>query len=106
MSSPPSSGKSPRSPGIAYPNNPTGNLFSREAILRIVAAAPGLVAIDEAYYAFSGGVSMLDQVGLHPNLLLVRTVSKLGLAGLRIGLGIAGIPNGRASWTSFACPTT
>jgi len=73
---------------IAYPNNPTGNLFSREAILRIVAASPGLVVVDEAYYAFSGGASLLAEVGRHPNLLLVRTVSKLGLAGLRLGLAI------------------
>jgi histidinol-phosphate aminotransferase len=73
---------------IAYPNNPTGNLFPRDAILRIVAAAPGLVVVDEAYYAFSGGATLLDEVGRHPNLLLVRTVSKLGLAGLRLGLAI------------------
>jgi len=74
---------------IAYPNNPTGNLFPREAILRIVASAPGLVVVDEAYYAFSGGATLLDEVGRHPNLVLVRTVSKLGLAGLRLGLAIA-----------------
>ena len=73
---------------IAYPNNPTGNLFPREAILRIVAASPGLIAVDEAYYAFSGGASMLSEVGKHPNLIVVRTVSKLGLAGLRLGLAI------------------
>src|SRR5258707_139011 len=73
---------------IAYPNNPTGNLFPRDAILRVVAASPGLVAVDEAYYAFSGGATLLDEVGRHPNLLLVRTVSKLGLAGLRVGLAI------------------
>ena len=73
---------------IAYPNNPTGNLFPREAILRIVAASPGLVAVDEAYYAFSGGASLLSEVGKHPNLLVVRTVSKLGLAGLRLGVAI------------------
>jgi histidinol-phosphate aminotransferase len=73
---------------IAYPNNPTGNLFPREAILRVVAASPGLVAIDEAYYPFSGGATLLDQLGHHPNLLLVRTVSKLGLAGLRVGVAI------------------
>ena len=79
---------------IAYPNNPTGNLFPRESILRIVAASPGLVAIDEAYYAFSGGASLLDEMGKHPNVLLVRTVSKLGLAGLRVGLAIA-----RPEWT-------
>jgi histidinol-phosphate aminotransferase len=79
---------------IAYPNNPTGNLFPREAILRLVAASPGLVAVVEAYYAFSGGATLLDEVGRHPNLLLVRTVSKLGLAGLRVGLAI-----GAPEWT-------
>ena len=80
---------------IAYPNNPTGNLFAREAILRVIEAAPGLVGIDEAYYAFSGGASLLDEVARHPNVVLVRTVSKLGLAGLRVGVGIA--PRG---WTA------
>jgi len=73
---------------IAYPNNPTGNLFPREAILRLVQASPGLVVVDEAYHAFSGDATLLDEVGRHPNLLLVRTVSKLGLAGLRLGLAI------------------
>jgi histidinol-phosphate aminotransferase len=73
---------------LAYPNNPTGNLFPREAILRIAAASPGLVVVDEAYYPFAGGASLLDAVGKHPNLLLVRTVSKLGLAGLRLGLAV------------------
>lgn len=78
---------------LAYPNNPTGNLFSREAILRIVAATPGLVVVDEAYYAFSGGATLLDEVGRHPNLVVVRTVSKLGLAGLRVGIAA-----GPAEW--------
>jgi histidinol-phosphate aminotransferase len=78
---------------LAYPNNPTGNLFPREAILRAVAASPGLVAVDEAYYPFSGGASLLDEVGRHPNLVLVRTVSKLGLAGLRLGFSV-----GPAAW--------
>ncbi len=78
---------------LAYPNNPTGNLFAREAILDIVAAAPGLVVVDEAYYAFSSGATLLDEVGRHPNLVLVRTVSKLGLAGLRVGLAI-----GKRAW--------
>jgi histidinol-phosphate aminotransferase len=80
--------ESPAITWLAYPNNPTGNLFPREAILRIVAASPGLVVVDEAYYPFSGGASLLDEVGRHPNLVLVRTVSKLGLAGLRVGLAI------------------
>jgi histidinol-phosphate aminotransferase len=73
---------------IAYPNNPTGNLFPREAILRAIDASPGLVVVDEAYYPFSGGATLLDEVGRHPNLVLVRTVSKLGLAGLRLGVAI------------------
>src|SRR5258706_12219545 len=73
---------------IAYPNNPTGNLFPREAILAAVRASPGVVAGAEADYAFSGGASLLDEVGRHPNLLLVRTVSKLRLARLRARLAI------------------
>jgi histidinol-phosphate aminotransferase len=73
---------------LAYPNNPTGNLFPREVILRIVAASAGLVVVDEAYYPFSAGATLLDEVGRHPNLVLVRTVSKLGLAGLRLGVAI------------------
>lgn len=78
---------------LAYPNNPTGNLFEREAILEIVAASPGLVVVDEAYYPYAGGATMMDEVGRHPNLVLVRTVSKLGLAGLRLGLA-----TGPADW--------
>ena len=78
---------------LAYPNNPTGNLFPREAILRAVAASPGLVVVDEAYFPFSGGATLRDEVGRHPNLVLVRTVSKLGLAGLRLGLAA-----GPADW--------
>ena len=78
---------------LAYPNNPTGNLFPRDALLRIVAAAPGLVVVDEAYYPFSGGATLLDEVGRHPNLVLLRTVSKLGLAGLRLGVAV-----GPAGW--------
>ena len=71
---------------LAYPNNPTGNLFPVEALLRVVRAAPGLVVVDEAYFPFSGGATLRPEVGRHPNLVLVRTVSKLGLAGLRLGL--------------------
>jgi len=77
---------------IAYPNNPTGNLFPREAILRAVAASPGLVVVDEAYFPFAGGATLLDEIGRHPNLLLMRTVSKLGLAGLRLGFAVAPRP--------------
>ena len=70
---------------LAYPNNPTGNAFDRGAIERIIHATPGLVVVDEAYHAFAGGLSFLDDVPRHDNLLVMRTVSKLGLAGLRLG---------------------
>jgi histidinol-phosphate aminotransferase len=70
---------------IAYPNNPTGNLFDAGLIERVVEAAPGLVVIDEAYHGFSGR-SFLPELSRRPNLLVMRTLSKLGLAGLRLGV--------------------
>jgi histidinol-phosphate aminotransferase len=70
---------------IAYPNNPTGNLFDADAIERVLAAAPGIVVIDEAYHAFAGS-SWLPVLAERPNLLVMRTLSKSGLAGLRLGL--------------------
>ena len=70
---------------LAYPNNPTGNLFDKKDILKIIEATPGIVVIDEAYHAFADA-SMIDELANYPNLLLMRTLSKLGLAGLRLGL--------------------
>jgi histidinol-phosphate aminotransferase len=72
---------------IAYPNNPTGNLFARADIEAILSAAPGLVVVDEAYYAFSDA-SFLPEIARYPNLLLIRTVSKVGMAGLRLGYAV------------------
>ena len=70
---------------IAYPNNPSGNLFDADVVARIIDAAPGLVVVDEAYHAFAGRTFM-PRLGEFPNLLVMRTLSKLGLAGLRLGL--------------------
>ena len=70
---------------LAYPNNPTGNLFDAGALERVLDAAPGLVVIDEAYAPFTDA-SFLPRLGEWPNLVVMRTVSKLGLAGLRLGL--------------------
>jgi histidinol-phosphate aminotransferase len=70
---------------IAYPNNPSGNLFDAGVVTRIINAAPGIVVIDEAYHAFAGRTFM-PRLAEFPNLLVMRTVSKLGLAGLRLGL--------------------
>lgn len=75
---------------IAYPNNPTGTLFDLEAMMRVVNAAPGLVVVDEAYHAFAGS-SFMGELPRHRNLLVMRTLSKLGLAGLRLGF-VAGAP--------------
>jgi histidinol-phosphate aminotransferase len=70
---------------LAYPNNPTGNLFDTDAVQQIIEASPGLVVLDEAYHAFAGS-SFMDQLSRYDNLLVMRTVSKMGLAGLRLGL--------------------
>ena len=70
---------------LAWPNNPTGNLFVREDVRRVIEQAPGLVVLDEAYHAFAGD-SFMDQLGKHDNLLVMRTLSKQGLAGLRLGM--------------------
>lgn len=69
---------------IAYPNNPTGNAFPIADIERIVRAAPGLVVIDEAYQPFAGATFM-PRLAEFENLVVLRTVSKIGLAGLRLG---------------------
>lgn len=69
---------------LAYPNNPTANSFDREQIFQIIKAAPGLVVIDEAYAPFAAD-TMMEEVLKHDNLLLMRTLSKFGLAGCRLG---------------------
>lgn len=69
---------------LAYPNNPTANLWDDAVIERIVQAAPGLVVIDEAYQPFSSR-SYIDRLGRQPHVLLMRTLSKFGLAGVRLG---------------------
>ncbi len=69
---------------VANPNNPTGNLFARAALETIVREAEGLVVIDEAYFAFTEE-SFMDRLADFDNLLVLRTLSKLGLAGLRLG---------------------
>jgi histidinol-phosphate aminotransferase len=70
---------------LAYPNNPTGNLFDRDAVEAIIAKSPGLVVVDEAYAPFTDH-SFMPELATPGNLLVLRTLSKLGLAGLRLGL--------------------
>jgi histidinol-phosphate aminotransferase len=69
---------------LAYPNNPTANLWSDAAIETIIEAAPGLVVIDEAYQPFSSR-SWGGRIAGYEHVLLMRTLSKFGLAGVRIG---------------------
>ena len=73
---------------LAWPNNPTGNCFGRDQIDAVLAAAPGVVVVDEAYFAFCGD-SYLPDLPDHGNLVVLRTLSKSGLAGLRLGMLMA-----------------
>jgi histidinol-phosphate aminotransferase len=69
---------------IAYPNNPTANLWDDGVIDKIIEAAPGLVVMDEAYQPFSSR-SFGGRAAGHDHVLVMRTMSKFGLAGVRIG---------------------
>ncbi len=70
---------------LAYPNNPTGNLFDAQDVEELVSETEGLVIVDEAYHPFCER-SFIDRVPDYDNLLVLRTFSKLGLAGLRLGV--------------------
>lgn len=77
---------------IAYPNNPTANLWDDAVIDQVIQAVagnadaghPGLVILDEAYQPFASK-SFLGRLAQHPHVLLMRTLSKFGLAGVRLG---------------------
>ena len=76
---------------LACPNNPTGNAFATHDIESIIETSRGIVVIDEAYAPFIDSTFM-SRLGEYPNVLVMRTVSKLGLAGVRLGL-LAGPPD-------------
>ena len=69
---------------IAYPNNPTGNLWQRDNVQAIIEHSQGLVVVDEAYGPFAKD-SFAEDLAKYDNMLLLRTASKLGLAGVRFG---------------------
>jgi histidinol-phosphate aminotransferase len=69
---------------IAYPNNPTGVLYAEDDIVSILNEAPGLVVLDEAYHVFARK-TLMPRLVQFSNLVVMRTVSKLGLAGIRLG---------------------
>jgi histidinol-phosphate aminotransferase len=75
----------PRITFIANPNNPTANCFASESLRQLIEAVPGTIVIDEAYHEFSGQ-TVIPLLHTHPHLLIFRTLSKVGMAGLRVGV--------------------
>jgi histidinol-phosphate aminotransferase len=70
---------------IAYPNNPSANCYNEKEIEEVISIAPGMVVLDEAYHPFAQK-SFMHRLSEFDHLLVMRTVSKMGLAGLRLGL--------------------
>lgn len=74
---------------LCSPNNPTGNLLSKESIELILKSFPGIVVIDEAYIDFSSELSWISQLENHRNLVVLQTLSKAwGMAGIRVGVAM------------------
>jgi len=71
---------------LAYPNNPTGNLYDEADMVAIIEALGenGIAVVDEAYQPFAR-TSFMNKLPTYPNLVVMRTLSKLGLAGIRLG---------------------
>ena len=75
---------------LCSPNNPTGNSFPREAILRLVDEFGGMVVVDEAYIDFAEAESLRSEIATRSNLIVLQTMSKAwAMAGLRVGLALA-----------------
>ncbi len=77
---------------LSSPNNPTGNCFSSDRVLKILSFAArrsSLVVVDEAYQPFASEKGFLPMLKDYKNLIILRTLSKIGLAGLRVGFMIA-----------------
>jgi histidinol-phosphate aminotransferase len=87
---------------LAYPNNPTGNAFPVADVERIIRAAPGLVVIDEAYQPFAG-TTFMPRLAEFENMVVMRTVSKIGMAGVRLGY-VAGRPEWIGSFDKTRSP--
>lgn len=74
---------------LSSPNNPTGNCFSTDRILKVIKRSNGLVIVDEAYKPYSIGNEFLPLINKYKNLVVLRTLSKIGLAGLRTGFMVS-----------------
>ena len=73
---------------LSYPNNPTGNCFSAAEVQKVIEKFSGIVVLDEAYHDFAGK-SFLSELPKHNNLVILRSLSKIGLAALRVGYAVA-----------------
>jgi histidinol-phosphate aminotransferase len=78
------SAKSPALIFLSYPNSPTGNCFNEGIIEAIIEVSTGIVVVDEAYGSFSGK-TLLPLLKKYDNLVILKTLSKVGLAAMRIG---------------------
>ncbi len=74
---------------ISSPNNPTGNSFSDDKIVRLIESFSGIIVVDEAYQPFSDSNGLIGLISNYRNLVILRTLSKIGLASLRLGFIIA-----------------
>ncbi len=73
---------------FSYPNNPTGNCYSAVEIKKVIVGFRGIVVLDEAYFDFAQQ-SFCEDIKNHNNLIVLRSLSKIGLAALRVGYGMA-----------------
>ncbi len=73
---------------LSYPNNPTGNCYSAIEIRKLISGFKGIVVLDEAYFDFAQH-SFCNELENNNNLILLRSLSKIGLAALRVGYGMA-----------------
>lgn len=78
----------PRIIFFSFPNNPTGNCFNQGEIQKVIEGTPAIVVADEAYHDFSRK-SFIRELARHNNLIIMRSLSKIGLAGLRVGYAVA-----------------
>lgn len=75
---------------LCSPNNPTGNLLSREEIKKVLDSFTGIVVVDEAYIDFASEATWLNDLDKYPNLIILQTFSKAwGLAAVRLGMAFA-----------------
>lgn len=81
-------GQQPALVFISNPNNPTGNVFDPKKIEALLEASEGLVVVDEAYFPFAG-ITLVPLLATYGNLVILRTLSKVGLAAIRVGFLMA-----------------